>query len=129
MTMRLQESHFLWLSTGDKDAMQHGKAPYVQASERMGVSRSGWGWDARMADFDNDGKLEIVQATGFVRGKINRWPELQSLGTSNDSLIHDPRLWPSFKPGDDVSGGNETAFFVQGRRSALPQHSFRNRSG
>lgn len=110
----LQESHFLWLSTGDKEAMQHGQAPYVQASERMGVSRSGWGWDARMADFDNDGTLEIVQATGFLRGKTNRWPELQSLGTSNDSLIHDPRLWPSFKPGDDVSGDNQTAFFVQG---------------
>ena len=109
----LQESHFLWLSTGDQNAMKKGKAPYVQASERMGVSRSGWGWDARMADFDNDGQLEIVQATGFVKGKINRWPELQSLGTSNDSLIHDPRLWPAFRPGDDVSGDNQTAFFVQ----------------
>ena len=110
----LQESHFLWLSTGDKDAIRQGKAPYVQASEKLGVSRSGWGWDARMDDFDNDGKFEIVQATGFIKGKINRWPELQSLGTSNDSLISNPRLWPSFRPGDDVSGDNATAFFVEG---------------
>jgi hypothetical protein len=117
----LQESHFLWLSTGDKDSIRHGKAPYVQASERLGVSRSGWGWDARMADFDNDGKLEIVQALGFIKGKINRWPELQSLGTSNDSLISDPRLWPGFRPGDDVSGSNETAFFVEGS-----DHRFHN---
>ncbi|HEX4605882.1 MAG TPA: CRTAC1 family protein [Candidatus Angelobacter sp.] len=117
----LQESHFLWLSTGDKDAIRQGKAPYVQASETLGVSRSGWGWDARMADFDNDGKLEIVQALGMIRGKINRWPELQSLGTSNDSLISDPRLWPAFRPGDDVSGHNETAFFVEG-----PDHRFHN---
>jgi hypothetical protein len=117
----LQESHFLWLSTGDKDSFQKGKAPYVQASEQVGVSRSGWGWDARMADFDNDGKLEIVQALGMIRGKINRWPELQSLGTSNDSLISDPRLWPAFRPGDDVSGHNETAFFVEG-----PDHRFHN---
>jgi enediyne biosynthesis protein E4 len=117
----LQESHFLWLSTGDKEAISHGQAPYEQASERLGVSRSGWGWDARMADFDNDGKLEIVQALGFVKGKINRWPELQSLGTSNDSLISNPRLWPGFRPGDDVSGHNETAFFVEG-----PDHRFHN---
>jgi hypothetical protein len=110
----LQESHFLWLSTGDKDALRQGKAPYVQASEKLGVSRSGWGWDARMADFDNDGKLEIVQALGFIKGKIDRWPELQSLGTSNDSLISNPRLWPGFRPGDDVSGHNQTAFFVEG---------------
>jgi enediyne biosynthesis protein E4 len=117
----LQESHFLWLSTGDKEAIRQGKAPYVQASEKLGVSRSGWGWDARMADFDNDGKLEIVQALGFIKGKIDRWPELQSLGTSNDSLISDPRLWPAFKPGDDVSGHNQTAFFVEG-----PDHRFHN---
>jgi hypothetical protein len=117
----LQESHFLWLSTGDKDAIRQGKAPYVQASEKLGVSRSGWGWDARMADFDNGGKLEIVQALGFVKGNINRWPELQSLGTSNDSLISNPRLWPGFKPGDDVSGHNETAFFVEG-----DDHRFQN---
>jgi hypothetical protein len=117
----LQESHFLWLSTGDKDAIRQGRAPYVQASEPLGVSRSGWGWDARMADFDNDGKLEIVQALGMIRGKINRWPELQSLGTSNDSLISDPRLWPAFRPGDDVSGHNETAFFVEGS-----DHRFHN---
>jgi enediyne biosynthesis protein E4 len=110
----LQESHFLWLSAGDGTAIQHGKAPYMQASERLGVSRSGWGWDARMADFDNSGTLQIVQAVGFIKGKINRWAELQSLGTSNDSLISDPRLWPSFRPGDDVSGQNQTVFFVQG---------------
>ncbi len=117
----LQESHFLWLSTGDKEAISHGQAPYVQASEQLGVSRSGWGWDARMADFDNGGKLEIVQALGFIKGKVNRWPELQSLGTSNDSLISNPRLWPGFRPGDDVSGSNETAFFVEG-----PDHRFHN---
>jgi hypothetical protein len=117
----LQESHFLWLSTGDRDAIKRGKAPYEQASERLGVSRSGWGWDARMADFDNSGALQIVQAVGFMKGKINRWPELQSLGTSNDSLISDPRLWPSFRPGDDVSGNNETVFFVEG-----PDHRYHN---
>lgn len=117
----LQESHFLWLSTGDKDAIRQGKAPYVQASEKLGVSRSGWGWDARMDDFDNDGKFEIVQATGFIKGKINRWPELQSLGTSNDSLISNPRLWPSFRPGDNVSGQNATVFFVEG-----PDHRYHN---
>ena len=109
----LHESHFLWVSNGPASDMTHGKAPYTQASERLGVSRSGWGWDARMADFDNDGTLEIVQAVGFIKGTINRWPELQALGTSNDSLVHDPRLWPSFRTGDDVSGNNDTPFYAQ----------------
>jgi hypothetical protein len=109
----LCESHFLWQSTGHLDDMKHGVAPYVQASEKLGLSRSGWGWDCRLADFDNEGVLQAIQAVGFIKGKINRWPELQSLGTSNPRIIHDPRLWPSFKPGADLSGENLDPFFVR----------------
>jgi hypothetical protein len=112
----LTESHFLWLSTGQVERMRDGFAPYVQASEPLGLSRSGWGWDTRLADFDNDGFPEAIQATGFIKGKIDRWPELQSLGTANDQLVTDPGFWPSFKPGDDVSGHNSQAFFVRDRR-------------
>ena len=72
-------------------------------------------WEARLADFDNDGVLEAMQACGFIKGKINRWPELQSLGTSNDRIVHDPRLWPSFKPGADLSGHDLNPFFVRAR--------------
>jgi hypothetical protein len=112
-TFALTESHFLWESTGKLDDMKHGIAPYVQASEKLGLSRSGWGWDCRLADFDNEGVLQAIQAVGFIKGKINRWPELQSLGTSNSRIVHDPRLWPSFKPGADLSGQDLDAFFVR----------------
>ena len=109
----LTESHFLWQSTGQLDEMKRGIAPYFQNSESLGLSRSGWGWDCRLADFDNDGVLEAIQAVGFIKGKINRWPELQSLGTSNDRIVHDPRLWPNFKPGADLSGHDLNPFFVR----------------
>lgn len=104
------ESHFLWLS----EPQSGTKTPqYKQASEDLNLSRSGWGWDARLADFDNDGKLEAMQATGFLKGKTNRWPELQALGTGNDQMMHDARNWPSFKPGDDINGHEPNAFFVR----------------
>lgn len=109
----LCESHFLWMSTGRLDDMKNGIAPYEQASEELGLSRSGWGWDCRLADFNNSGRLQAIQAVGFIKGKINRWPELQSLGTSNDRIVHDPRLWPTFKPGADLSGNNLNPFFVR----------------
>ena len=109
----LCESHFLWQSTGKLDDMKHGIAPYIQASEKLGLSRSGWGWDCRLADFDNSGMLQAIQAVGFIKGKINRWPELQSLGTSNPRIVHDPRLWPSIKPGADLSGQDLDPFFVR----------------
>lgn len=111
----LMESHFLWQSTGRPEAMRHGIAPYLQNSEALGLSRSGFGWDSRLADFDNDGVLEAVQACGFIKGNVNRWPELQALGTSNDKIVHNPRFWPSFKPGADLSGHDANPFFVRGR--------------
>ena len=110
----LMESHFLWQSTGHTQDFQNGFAPYVQASEKLGLSRSGFGWDARLADFNNDGVREAVQACGFIKGKINRWPELQALGTSNDRVVHNPKFWPSFKPGADLSGNDWNPFFVRG---------------
>ena len=133
----LQESHFLWTSTGRTDDFQRGVAPYVQSSERYGLSRSGWGWDSHLVDFDNDGKLDAIQATGFAKGTIppgaklstidqtlydlgflkhgiNRWPELQALGTTNDRMIHDPRFWPKFQPPTaDLSGYNTNPFYAR----------------
>ncbi|HKX61553.1 MAG TPA: CRTAC1 family protein, partial [Verrucomicrobiae bacterium] len=84
------------------------------ASEKLGLARSGFAWDARLADFDNDSVLEAMQACGFIKGKINRWPELQALGTSNDQIIHNPRFWPTFRPGADLSGHDSNPFFVRG---------------
>jgi hypothetical protein len=109
----LQESHMLWLNTGDTVGLKNGIAPFVQASEKFGLSRSGWAWDAKFADLNNDGVPEVLQATGFIKGTVNRWPELQALATSNDELISNPRFWPSFRPGDDVSGTQPNPLFAQ----------------
>ena len=109
------EAHFLWLSTGDRGAIARGYAPYVQASDRLGLSQSGWAWDSRLADFDDDGTLEALQAVGFIKGKVNRWPELQALGTGNDAFMNNPRFWPHLGLGDDISGHDPNAFFVRGK--------------
>jgi hypothetical protein len=109
----LTESHFLWLNTGQTERIKEGIAPFRQASEELGLSRSGWSWDCRLADLNNDGILEALQANGFIQGQINRWPELQSLGTSNNELLNNPKFWPKLQPGDDVSGSDTFAFFVK----------------
>jgi hypothetical protein len=111
----LTESHFLWLNTGRPERMKEGIAPFRQASEELGLSRSGWSWDCRLVDLNNDGVLEALQANGFIKGEVNKWPELQSLGTSNNQLLHNPRFWPKLQPGDDVSGQDTFAFFVRGK--------------
>ena len=110
----LQESQMLFLSTGDITGMREGIAPYVNSSEALGLSDSGWAWDAKLDDFDNDGIPEALQATGFIRGSTNLWPELQELGTANDVVIsHVSTSWPKIEPGADVAGHNQNPFFVR----------------
>jgi hypothetical protein len=109
----LEESHYLFLSTGEVNRMEEGVAPYVDRSESLGLSRSGWAWDTRLGDFNNDGILEALQATGFVKGQVNRWPELHELAMGNDELLSDPRGWFDLQPGDDLSGDDHNPFFVR----------------
>jgi hypothetical protein len=109
----LMENHLLFVSTGNPEAMQRGVAPYHDESEAYGVARSDWSWDVRFGDFDNDGRLEIVQATGFLRGERDRWPELQEVATGNDALLALAGSWPRFSDGDDLSGNATNPFYVQ----------------
>ena len=109
----LNESHMMWMNTGDKQAWERGVAPFVQESERLGLSRSGWGWDAKFADLNNSGRVQLIQATGFLKGEVNRWAELQALATSNDQIMSHPEFWPSFRPGDDLSGHQANPIFAR----------------
>ena len=111
----LEESHFVWVSTGDVKPMRQGVAPYRDRGEDLGLSRSGWGWDSRLADFDDDGVPEALQAIGFLRGEKNRWPELHELAMGNDNNMLFPAAWPHFTPGDDLSGHLHNPFFVRAK--------------
>lgn len=109
----LEESHFVWVSEGDPALFAEGRSPFVDRSDELGLAWSGWGWDTRFADLDNDGVPEALQATGFVRGEVNRWPELHEIAMGNDTLLEHPKAWPQLKPGDDLSGHNPNPFFVR----------------
>jgi hypothetical protein len=109
----LYESHFVWMNTGHPELFKQGIAPYIQGSEDLGMSRSGWGWDTKFADFDNSGYVEAMQATGMIKGTVNKWPELQELATSNDRIVSHPGLWPTFSEGADISGHDVNPFFVR----------------
>lgn len=109
----LQESHFLWVSTGRMDQMKNGKAPWVDKAEDLGVAHSAWAWDARFEDFDNDGTVELVQATGLVRGHKNRWPDFAQVGGANDRLVRYTSSWPEFHEGSDVDGSFRKPFWAR----------------
>lgn len=109
----LQESHFLFLHQPGQN-WDEGIAPYRNAAGDLNLARSSWGWDSKLADMDNDGTYEALQATGFMKGTHDRWPELQELAMGNDELLKYPQSWPRFAENDGLSGDRADAFFVRG---------------
>jgi hypothetical protein len=109
----LEESHFAFINTGQNQQMRNGVAPFIDQSEALGLSRSGWGWDVKLGDFNNDGILEIVQATGFVSGEINCWPELHELAMGNDQLLESPSVWFQIDGRCGLSDRDRNPFFVR----------------
>ncbi len=112
-SMALQENHFAFLGTGDLSRMKDGVAPFVDRSEPLGMAHSGWAWDVKIADFDNDGQPELVQACGFHSGKTTRWPEIEELAMENDGLMAHPGSWPRLEADDDLSGHETMPFWVR----------------
>jgi hypothetical protein len=109
----LHESNFAFMSTGQIERLREGVAPYRDESEDWGLSRGGWTWEARLGDFDNDGVLEAMQAAGYLKGTINRWPELQEAALGNDRLVRFPWVWSSMASGDYINGADRNPFFVR----------------
>jgi hypothetical protein len=113
----IEESNFAFINTARdgndmRTQLADGRAPFKDRSAPMNVAWSGWGWDVKIDDFNNSGHNVIAQATGFVKGHTNRWPQLQEMATSNDDVTANPLWWPHVGPDDDVGGRQTLAFFA-----------------
>lgn len=114
----IQESNLHFMSTAENKEdvgaiMETGEAPFTEVSAEAGTAWSGWGWDVKIDDFNNSGEQVIAQATGFVKGEVNRWPQLQELATANDALVPNPAFWPNARKGDDIGGDHTLHFFAK----------------
>jgi len=115
----LEESNFTWMNDAANEAQMKtslaaGEAPFTQQAQEKGLAWTGWGWDVKAADFLNRGRLDVVQAEGFIQGHTNRWPWLQEMAMNNDVVFANPSMWPNFRPGDDIAGDQPFAFYSQG---------------
>jgi enediyne biosynthesis protein E4 len=107
----LMENNFVWADTGGP--LKPGyPAPFVNESFQLGLARTGWGWDAKIGDFNNEGRNEIVQTLGFVRGKHNLWPEIAQLAMANDNMLGKSANWPDTTAGWGLESNAHPAFFA-----------------
>ncbi|WP_326959212.1 CRTAC1 family protein [Amycolatopsis sp. NBC_01286] len=114
----VEESNYQFVNTAKdltdlRGQLQKGVAPFHDESGETRTAWSGWGWDPKIEDFNNSGDVQIAQATGFIKGQVNRWPQLQELAVANDGMTSNPFWWPNARPGDDLAGDQTLHFFVK----------------
>ena len=108
----LEESHFVFLSTGEPELMREGVAPYVdrERGARAVAERVGLGREARRL-------RQRRPARGRPGARVHEGdrrtagPSCRNWRWATTSLLDDPRNWPRFQPGDDLSGhhGNRSS--------------------
>ena len=57
-----------WGTTGNRLYRNRGDGSFEDATSAAGVRDANWGWGASFADFDNDGRLDLVRGQRLATG-------------------------------------------------------------
>lgn len=106
----LMETNMAWLNTGGEFAPGQ-PAPFEERSEDVGIGRTGWAWDTKIADLQNDALPEILQTTGFAPGAMNAWPQVAELAMANDAVMRFDASWMQLTSGWGLSEDNRFVLF------------------
>ena len=102
----LHECNMLWRNGG--------KWRFSDVSTETQTCDTGWGWGAKFVDVDNDGKLDIYAANGFISaGKKEYMEVLLDFVLSEDVDVSDTRGWPDMT-GFSMGGHEHNVLLRQG---------------
>jgi hypothetical protein len=83
----MREGNFLWRNNGD--------GTFSDVARETGVYDSGWGWGAKLFDYDDDGWLDLYIVNGWVSaGPESYVPDVFAMITRPNVDLTDARSWP-----------------------------------
>ena len=57
-----------WGTSGNRLYRNRGDGTFDDATDQAGVRDGAWGWGASFADFNNDGRLDLIHVNGWPQG-------------------------------------------------------------
>ena len=83
----MREGNFLWRNNGN--------LTFTDVSRETGTADTGWGWGAKLFDFDNDGWLDLYVMNGWVSaGPVDYVPDIFKMIVQPGIDFTDARNWP-----------------------------------
>lgn len=72
-------SGFEMVNRGNNLLINQGNGTFTDQASEYGVRQGGWGWAGNLADFDNDGDLDLIHATQtYLVSEDGNWREVQT---------------------------------------------------
>jgi enediyne biosynthesis protein E4 len=100
----------LHLPGGPEGAPLHSpggpEAPHLRSNQvptfenlatSVGVDLGGWSWGAQFGDLNNDGRLDLYVANGYISGadRASYWYDFSEIAVGHSSIIADAANWPA----------------------------------
>ena len=101
----LHECNMLWRNNGNET--------FTDVSQEANACDTDWGWGAKFVDIDNDGKLDIYAANGFISaGDEDYMDVLLDFIFREDVDLTDAKVWPDMG-GFSMAGYEKNVLFMQ----------------
>ena len=99
----MREGNFLWRN--------HGDLTFSDVARETGTHDTGWGWGAKLFDYDNDGWLDLYVVNGWVSAGAESYvPDIFAMITRGEVDFADARNWPPMG-GKSLSGYQKNRLF------------------
>lgn len=99
-----------WSPTGNRLLVNDGAGGFTDITDDAGVRDSAWAWGAEMADFDNDGDLDIYHVNGWPRSSLEYKDTPNRLFENNGDNTFEEIALTSGDAGDLGQGRTVIAF-------------------
>lgn len=87
-----------YATTGNQLWTFNGES-FVDSARKLNINNCQWSWGSNFSDINNDGKIDLLIANGFISGNTDKsyWKKIGRFALGTKKYLGDPWNWSSFR--------------------------------